>query len=118
MPENAHRHIQAQPDTIPIAGEYYPFNQVDNTVNINGTLYEVEWVGQRPILIDMEGNRMDIPPLAGESATAAITNHMVRLAREEGVEHIHFLLTLRAADTHLPKTFKDVANLPANSKKR
>ena len=118
MPENAHGHIQAQPDTIPIAGVYYLFNQVDNTVNINGTHYEVEWVGQQPILIDMERNRMDVPPPAGESATAAITNHMVHLAREGGVEHICFLLALRAAKTHLPKTFKDVANLLADSKKR
>jgi len=43
---------------------------------------------------------------------------MVCLAREGGVEHICFLLALRAAETHLPKTFKDVANLPADSKKR
>jgi len=61
---------------------------------------------------------MDVPPPAGESATTAITNHMVCLAREGGVEHICFLLVLRAAETHLPKTFKDVANLPADSKKR
>jgi len=46
MPENVHRHIQVQPDTVLIAGVYYPFNSVDNTVNINGTHYEVEWVGQ------------------------------------------------------------------------
>ena len=118
MPENAHRHIQVQPDTIPIAGVYYPFNQVDNTVNINGTHYEVEWVGQRPILINIEGNRIDVPPPADESATTAITNYMVRLAKEGGVEHICFLLVLRAAETHLPKTFKDVANLPADSRKR
>jgi len=118
MPENAHRHTQVQPDTVPIAGVYYPFNQVDNTVNINGTHYEVEWVGQQPILIDIEGNRMDVPPPAGESATTAITNHMVCLAREGGVEHIRFLLALRVAETHLPKTFKNVANLPADSKKR
>jgi len=117
IPENAYRHIQAQPNTIPIAGVYYLFNQVNNTVNINGTYYEVEWVGQQPILIDIEGNRMDIPPPAGKLATTAITNHMVHLAKEGGVEHIHFLLVLRAAETHLPKTFKDVANLPADSKK-
>jgi len=62
---------------------------------------------------------MNAPPPAGESATPAITNHMVRLAREEGAEHIHFLLALRATETHvLPKTFKDVAKLPADSKKR
>ena len=59
---------------------------------------------------------MDVPPPAGESATTAITNHMVCLAREGGVEHICFLLVLRAAETHLPKTFKDVANLPADCK--
>jgi len=59
MLENAHRYIQAQPDTVPIAGVYYPFSQVDNTMNINGTYYKVEWVGQQPILIDIEGNRID-----------------------------------------------------------
>ena len=44
---------------------------------------------------------------------------MVRLAREGGAERIGFLLALRATETHfLPKTFKDVAKLQANSKKR
>jgi len=44
---------------------------------------------------------------------------MVRLAREGGAEHIHFLLALRATETYvLPKTFKNVAKLPADSKKR
>jgi len=62
---------------------------------------------------------MDTPPPAGESATTAITNHMVRLVREEGVEYIRFLLALRATETYvLPKTFKDVAKLPADSKKK
>jgi len=62
---------------------------------------------------------MDASPLAGESAATAITNHIVRLAREGRAEHICFLLALRATETHvLPKTFKDVAKLPADSKKR
>ena len=62
---------------------------------------------------------MDAPPLAGESATTAITNHMVCLVREGGTEHICFLLALRATETHvLPKTFKDVTKLPVDSKKR
>jgi len=44
---------------------------------------------------------------------------MVHLAKEEGAEHIHFLLALRATETYsLPKTFKDVAKLLADSKKR
>jgi len=78
MLENARRHIQAQPETIPIGGVYYPYSQWDNTVEINGIRYEVDWVGQRPIIIDIEGNRIDAPPPVGESATIAITNHMVR----------------------------------------
>jgi len=62
---------------------------------------------------------MDALSPAGKSATTAITNHIVCLAREEGTKHIHFLLVLRATKTHfLPKTFKDVAKLPADSKKR
>jgi len=62
---------------------------------------------------------MDAPPPAGESATTAITNHMVHLAREGRAEHICFLLALRATETHvLPKTLKNVAKLLANSKKR
>jgi len=62
---------------------------------------------------------MDTLPPAGESATTAITNHMVRLAREGGAERIGFLLALRATETHiLPKTFKDVTKLPADSKKK
>jgi len=119
MLENACRHIQAQPETIPIGEVYYPYSQWDNTVEINGIRYEVDWVGQRPIIIDIKGNRMNALPPAGESATTAITNHMVHLAKEEGAEHIRFLLVLRATETHvLPKTFKDVAKLPADSKKR
>jgi len=119
MLENARRHIQAQPETIPIGGVYYPYSQWDNTIEINGICYEVDWVGQRPIIIDIEGNRIDAPPPVGESATIAITNHIVHLAREGGAEHIRFFLALRATETHvLPKTFKDVAKLPANSKKR
>jgi len=44
---------------------------------------------------------------------------MVCLAREGRTEHICFLLVLRATKTHiLPKTFKDVAKLLVNSKKR
>ena len=62
---------------------------------------------------------MDAPPPASESATIAITNYMVCLAREGGAEYIHFLLALRATKTHfLPKTFKDVAKIQADSKKR
>jgi len=62
---------------------------------------------------------MDASSPAGKSATTAIINHMVRLAKEGGAEHICFLLVLRATETYfLPKTFKDVAKLPADSKKR
>jgi len=119
MLENAHRHIQVQPETIPIGEVYYPYSQWDNTIEINGICYEVDWVGQWPIIIDIEENRINAPPPAGKSATTAITNHMVRLAREGEAEHIHFLLALRATETYvLPKTFKNVAKLPADSKKR
>jgi len=52
---------------------------------------------------------MDILLLAGKSATITITNYIIGLAREEEVEHICFLLALRATKTHsLPKTFKYV----------
>jgi len=44
--ENAHRHIQVQPETIPIEGVYYSYSQWDNTIEINGICYEVDWVGQ------------------------------------------------------------------------
>jgi len=44
--ENAHRHIQAQPETIPIREVYYLYSQWDNTIEINGIRYEVDWVGQ------------------------------------------------------------------------
>ena len=61
---------------------------------------------------------MDTLPPAGKSATTAITNYMVPLAREERAEHICFLLALRATETYvLSKTFKDVTKLPADSKK-
>jgi len=44
---------------------------------------------------------------------------MVYFAEEGGAEHICFLLALKATETHfLPKTFKDVAKLLADSKKR
>ena len=108
-----------QPDTIPIGGVYYPYSQWDNTVKINGIRYEVDWVGQQPIIIDIEGNRIDALPPADKSTTIAITNHMVCLAREGRAEHICFLLALRATETYpLPKTFKNVAKLLPNSKKR
>ena len=62
---------------------------------------------------------MDTSPSAGKSAITAITNHIVCLAREGRAEYIHFLLALRATETHfLPKTFKDVAKIQADSKKR
>jgi len=119
MLENACRYIQVQPNTIPIGEVYYSYSQWDNTIEINGICYEVDWVGQRPIIIDIEGNKIDAPPLAGKLATTAITNYIVHLAREGGAKHIHFLLVLRATETYfLPKTFKDVAKLPADSKKR
>jgi len=44
--ENASRYIQAQSETIPIGEVYYPYSQWDNTVEINGIRYEVDWVGQ------------------------------------------------------------------------
>jgi len=119
MLENVCRHIQAQPETIPIGGVYYLYSQWDNTIEINGICYEVDWVEQRPIIIDIEESRMDTLPPVGELATTAITNHIVCLVREGEAEHIHFLLVLRATKTHvLPKTFKDVAKLLADSKKR
>jgi len=44
---------------------------------------------------------------------------MVYLIRERRAEYIYFLLVLRATETHfLPKTFKDITKLPADSKKR
>jgi len=46
MLENACRHIQAQSETIPIGGVYYPYSQWDNTIEINRICYEVDWVGQ------------------------------------------------------------------------
>ena len=61
---------------------------------------------------------MDAPSPAGKSATTAITNYIVCLAREGGAKHICFLLALRTETHVLPKTFKDVAKLPADSKKR
>jgi len=42
---------------------------------------------------------MDALSLAGKSATTAITNHIVHLAREGGAEHICFLLALKATNT-------------------
>ena len=61
---------------------------------------------------------MDAPSPAGKSATTAITNYIVCLAREGGAKHICFLLALRTETHVLPKTFKDVAKLLADSKKR
>jgi len=62
---------------------------------------------------------MDALPPAGKSATTAITNYMVCLVKERRAEHIHFLLALRATETQfLPKTFKDVTKLQADSKKK
>ena len=46
MLENAHRHIQAQSDTILIERVYYLYSQWNNTVEINKICYKVDWVGQ------------------------------------------------------------------------
>ena len=111
--------MTAQPNTIPVGGVFYLYSQQDNTVKINGIFYEVDQIEQRPIIIDIEENRIDALPPAGKSATTAITNHMVHLTKEGEAEHIHFLLALRTTAIHvLPKTFKDIAKLPADSKKR
>jgi len=62
---------------------------------------------------------MNALSLVGKSATTAVTNYMVCLTREGEAKHICFLLVLRATETHsLPKTYKDVAKLPTDSKKR
>jgi len=99
--------------------DIFKYSQWDNTIEINGIHYEVDWVEQQPIIIDIEGNRIDAPPPVGKLATTAITNHIVCLAREGGAEYIHFLLILKATKTYvLPKTFKDIAKLLADSKKR
>ena len=59
--ENAHRYIQVQLDTIPIREVYYLYSQWNNIVDINGIHYKVDWVRQQPIIIDIEGNRIDAP---------------------------------------------------------
>ena len=46
MLKNARRNIQVQPKTIPIREVYYPYSQWDNTIEINGIHYEVDWVEQ------------------------------------------------------------------------
>ena len=60
MLENACRYIQAQSNTIPIGEVYYLYSQWNNIVDINGIHYKVDWVRQQPIIIDIEGNRMDV----------------------------------------------------------
>jgi len=54
-----------------------------------------------------------------ESAELAITSYLEYLAREEGVEQIHFFLAQHATEScPIPKSLRDVIRLPANIQKK
>ena len=62
---------------------------------------------------------MNTLPLIGESAELAITSYLKYLAREEGVEQIHFLLAQHATEScPIPKSLRDVIRLPADIQKK
>jgi len=64
----------------------YLYNLSDNIIEINVTLYNIQWKGKCPIIVDNNGSRIDTSPFIGKLAEPAITSYLACLAREGGVE--------------------------------
>ena len=102
-----------------INGVDYPYNLSDNIIEINRTLYNIQWEGKHPIIVDNNGSRIDTLPSTGESAEPVITSYLVYLVREEGVKQIHFLLAQCVTESCLvPKSLGDVTRLLADIQKK
>ena len=102
--QRIHQNIQCfsdnlLPRTVKINRVDYLYNLSDNIIEINGTSYNIQWEGEHPIIVDNNGSRMNTPPPIAESVELAITSYLAYLAREGGVEQIHFLLVQHVAES-------------------
>jgi len=61
----------------------YTYNLSDNIIEINKTLYNIQWEGKHPIIVNNDRSRMDTSPLIGKSAKPAITSYLAYLAKED-----------------------------------
>jgi len=97
----------------------YPYNSSDNIIEINRTLYNIQWKGKHSIIVDNNRSRMDTLSSTGESAEPAITSYLACLVREGGVKQIHFLLAQCVTESCLvPKSLGDVTRLPADTQNK
>ena len=70
----------------------YPYNLFDNIIEINRTLYNIQWEDKCLIITDNNRNRINIPPSADKLAELVIISYLVYLIIEGRVEQICFLL--------------------------
>ena len=83
-------------------------------IEINGTLYNIQWEDKHLIVVDNNGSKIDTPPFIGESAKPVITSYLACLVREE-----RFLLVQCTTESCLiPKSFEDVTGLLADIQKK
>ena len=62
---------------------------------------------------------MNILPSVGKLAKLAITSYLAHLAKEEGVEKIHFLLVQYVVESYsISKNLENIAKLLANIQKK
>ena len=71
-----------------INGVDYLYNLYDNIIEINGTLYNIQWEGKYPIIVNNDRSRIDTSPSIGKFTEPAITSYLAYLAREGRVEQI------------------------------
>jgi len=100
---------------VRINGIDYLYNSSDNIIEINGTLYNIQWEGKYLIIVDNNGSRMDTLSSISESAELAITSYLACLTREGEVEQIHFLLVQHAIEScPISKSLRDITRLLAD----
>ena len=89
--------------------------QQSDNIEINGILYNIQWEGKYPIIINNDRSKMDTLSSIDKLAEPAITSYLAYLAREERVEQICFLLAQCATEScTISKSLKDVTRLLAN----
>jgi len=64
----------------------YLYNSFNNIVEINRTLYDIQWEDEYLLIIDENKSRIDIPLSAGELAELVITTYLACLAKEGKIE--------------------------------
>ena len=97
----------------------HTYNLSDNIIEINRTLYNIQWEGKHPIIVNNNRSRMDTSPLIGKSAKPAITSYLACLAKEEWIKQICFLLAQCATEScSIPKSLVDVIRLLSDIQKK